>query len=193
MTHRLSRPLARLSLIAATAFVAGALGASLLAPAPTAAQEPSPGNTPSCQDRCQQHAQDVLKRCEAAGGADCTARAREALANCTTRCANAGAPSCADRCKQSADEALKRCEAAGGENCAARARAAYNACATRCANTGAVRPACPIRCREAAQAALRRCTAAGGENCAARVREAFNKCAEQCVREPGTGAVRPRP
>ncbi len=190
MTNRFARPLARLSLVTTFAFVLGVLGAGLLAPAPTAAQEPSPGNTPSCQDRCQQHAQEVLKRCEAAGGENCATRAREALASCSTRCTASGgpAPACADRCKQSAEEALKRCEAAGGENCAARARAAYNACAMRCSNTGTVRPACPVRCREAAQAALRRCTVAGGENCAARAREMFAKCAEQCVREPGTGS-----
>jgi len=180
----------------ALAFAVGVIASGLFAPSSTAAQERP---APSCGDRCQQHAQEVLRRCEAAGGENCGARAREAHSACVRRCENAGGekperPACGDRCQEHAQRLLRRCEAGGGENCGARAREAYNACVQRCENAGGEkpeRPACGDRCQQRAQQLLARCEAAGGENCGARARAAYNACVQQCENPGGQRPERP--
>jgi hypothetical protein len=87
----------------------------------------------ACADRCSENARTMLRRCEAAGGENCAARAREAYSKCTRLCATNTKPACADRCREHAQALLARCEAAGGENCGTRAREAYNKCAQQCA------------------------------------------------------------
>lgn len=194
MTRRFPATFVRAGALLALMFALGVLGSGLFAPTSTAAQEPDPGTTPTCAERCQTVAQEMLARCEAAKGENCAARARKAYAECATRCQNPGGarPACGERCAKHAQELLRRCEAANGENCAARARMAHKECVTRCQNAGAEKPACANRCQAHAQEALRRCEAAGGENCAARARQAYNDCVAKCSTAPSPG-IRPRP
>lgn len=135
MNHRPSVPTIRLGVVAAIALaLGGALAFGLLTPTKATAQVPGTGNTPNCQERCRLHAQELLRKCEAAGGQNCAERAREAYNTCATRCGQPSEPPACDvRCRQHARELLAKCEAAGGENCAERARNAYQQCVAKCA------------------------------------------------------------
>ena len=185
--NRTSLPKIRPGVVAALALAfAGTLAFGLLTPTKATAQAPGTGTTPTCQERCRLHAQEVLKKCQDSNGENCEARAKEAYNTCVTRCGKpVEPPACDVRCRQHARELLAKCEANGGENCAARALKAFEECVLRCKRQQP--PACEARCQQMAQDMIRKCEAHGGQNCAQRAREAYRNCMAKCP------TVSPRP
>lgn len=95
-----------------------------------------------CDTTCRRHAEEVLRKCEAAGGENCAARARAAHASCMARCDRPADPrpiDCETECSRRARALHQRCTASGGENCAERAKAALAECMAAC-DTSSVRP-----------------------------------------------------
>ena len=167
-------------LVLAGAFAFFAWGPGTAAQSDTLVCEPSP----SCEDRCRAHAEELFRACAAAGGdfEACAVRARAALAACVEQNCQPD-PTCEERCKARADEFLRLCVEADHprDACAERARIVLAVCIEEHCIPG---PTCEDRCRAHAGEIYKTCVAAGGDPtlCGERARTALESCiAEHCT------------
>lgn len=137
--------------------------------------------TPTCEDRCRAHAQELYRACVAGGGSldACAERARAALAACVEENCRPD-PTCEDRCRAQAEEFLRTCVEAGNDPgaCAERARAVLAVCIEEHCTPD---PTCEDRCRAHSEELYKTCVAGGGDAalCAERARAALIACLEQ--------------
>ncbi len=143
---------------------------------------------PSCEERCERHADEVFLACRARGASieDCAGEARNALAECLEDCDRPEEPTCLDRCREHATEVEHACLERGGgpDLCENEGREAYTACVKeKCEpEDPPAEPGCADRCEERAREVKHACLEGGGseEECARQARAAFEDCVEHC-------------
>ena len=145
---------------------------------------------PTCEARCERHANEVFLTCRAGGASIevCADEARRARRECLEDCEGSDELTCIERCERHSRDVLHACLEAGepAETCRLRALVSFKECAKDCDNSN---PSCDDYCKARRANVIRECLEAGGgpDVCEHEGHDAYALCvAENCepVKEP---------
>ncbi|RMD96078.1 MAG: hypothetical protein D6812_17765, partial [Deltaproteobacteria bacterium] len=95
---------------------------------------------PTCEERCEAHANEVYEECIANGGSEdaCRQRAATVLDQCLQENCQPQEPTCEERCHEEAVSAYEACIARGGSErrCRRYAGEIYDECVSACPREG---------------------------------------------------------